>query len=86
MLSIITMFHCAYHLCHCDPTMRVLIVKNKVKCFACMWKQFLIEKREKPILHKGCAVCSKHGDSEGCPKEMFNTVLILTVILIVHVL
>ena len=25
------MFYRAYHLCHCDPTMRAF-VKNKVKC------------------------------------------------------
>jgi len=29
VLSIL--FYCAYHLCHCDPTMRAF-VKNKVKC------------------------------------------------------
>ena len=34
MLSIIIIFHCAYHLCHCDATIRAF-VKNKIKCLAC---------------------------------------------------
>ena len=34
----IIMFHCLYHLCHCDPTMRAF-VKNKVKGLQ-WWKQF----------------------------------------------
>jgi len=29
--DVLSMFSRAYHLCHCDPTMRAF-VKNKVKC------------------------------------------------------
>jgi len=38
-----------------------------------MWKQvlkqFLHEKIEKPILHKGCAVCSKYCDCGAYPND-----------------
>lgn len=52
------MFYHAYHLCHCDPTMRAF-VKNKVNCRCGEILQFFNEKIEKPpILHKCCDVCS----------------------------
>ena len=76
----IIIFHCLYHLCHCDPTMRAF-VKNKVKCLA-MMETVLNKKIETPILQEGCAVCSKQCDCGACPNEMFKTILILTIIFI----
>ncbi|XP_020617732.1 probable Werner syndrome ATP-dependent helicase homolog 1 [Orbicella faveolata] len=70
VLSII--FYHAYHLCHCDPTMRAF-VKNKVNCRHGEILQFVNEKIEKPsILHKCCDVCSKQCNCGACPEEMFK--------------
>jgi len=43
VLSIL--FYRAYHLCHCDPTMRAF-VKNKVKCrhVESFWNSFLMRR------------------------------------------
>lgn len=66
------MFYHAYHLCHCDPTMRAF-VKNKVNCRRGEILQFFNEKIEKPsILHKCCDVCSKQCNCGVCPEEMFQ--------------
>ena len=66
------MFYHAYHLCHCDPTMRAF-VRNKVNCRRGEILQFFNEKIEKPpILHKCCDVCSKQCNCGVCPEEMFQ--------------
>ena len=66
------MFYHAYHLCHCDTTMRAF-VKNKVNCGRGEILQFFNEKIEKPsILHKCCDVCSKQCNCGACPEEMFK--------------
>jgi len=68
VLSIL--FYNAYHLYHCDPTMRAFV---KTKLNEGMWKQFFNEKIQKPsILHKGCDVCGKQCDCGACPKEMLK--------------
>jgi len=72
VLSIL--FYHAYHLYHCDPTMRAFV---KTKLNVGMWKQFLKqffnEKIQKPsILHKGCDVCGKQCDCGAYPKEMLK--------------
>ena len=66
------MFYHAYHLCHCDPTMRAF-VKNKVNCRRGEILQFFNEKIEKPsILHKCCDVCIKQCNCGVCREEMFQ--------------
>ena len=51
-----------------------------------MVETVLNKKIETPILYEGCAVCGKQCDCGACPNEMFKTVLILTIMFIVHVL
>ena len=66
------MFYHAYHLCHCDPTMRAF-VKNKVNSRRGEILQFFKEKIKKPsILHKCCDVCSEQCNCGACPEEMFQ--------------
>lgn len=78
------MFYHAYHLCHCDPTMRAF-VKNKVNCRRGEILQFFNEKIEKPsILHKCCDVCSKQCNCGVCPEEMFQISSYLDIIVRVH--